>query len=69
MVTELKRLKKLSDGKVNMMEYFGSEEDQWKDGNIAMLTSSLAPEFIKAIIKHKKIRVYNQEKGSTYNSS
>ena len=54
MVTELKRLKKLSDGEVNMMEYFGYEEDQWKDGNISMLTSSLAPEFIKAIIKHKK---------------
>jgi hypothetical protein len=54
MTYDLLKLSKLSDGKVNLMEYSESDRDQWKNGNISMLTSSLAPEFVKAIIKHKK---------------
>jgi len=54
MVDNLKKLKKLSEKKINLMEYSEIEEKKWKNGDISMLISSAAPEFIKLIIKHKK---------------
>jgi hypothetical protein len=54
MVDKLKNLTKLSEKKINLMEYFEIEEKNWKNGDISMLISSAAPDFIKLIIKHKK---------------